>query len=560
MHIKKEHGYGNSNEQENNQNTIIINIWWWWYYWYGWYYYCHYDICLMGKIFTEDTFFLMCGFCLCSVVVLFLIFLYVFFISFVLKMKKNKFMVYYDSYYGGDGCFHSNVIKISVMMIIVTTQNGSNGSNRGYCMIFYYVFGKDKKLLQVMLIMVVHLKMILKGVQENKECNAGAVEKVTKKHELTRKPKMRVDTNRDQTGKEAFAVDLDASAEDVHNGSGDSYGASVQQINSFTDLTCMEISVLFDNECTTTCVFLITNNLLGFLHNTTLFVGAVDVENIIFDLFILMCVLLAMDNLRVVTKDRCKDLKKALKIYDWIFTVIFILDALLNEPQNISGPLTKGTRVKQNSTYPSMGSENGSNDNDIDNNTNHNIDDAEDEIRLCKNAHLKSWWNRLDFAIVIAAMLDLILPLGILLVLIVTLFLFLLDVLRVQLFGDTMDKPDDSLWYSMILMMQLFSADALRLVMGNTIVEQGDAVTKLALYIFQNICLEILIKRLSNQDNIQLMIDVLLALAAKKQSLYKKDEKTGITESNWMQNVYDKNVWDSKLRNMIHVSKNGNTK
>ena len=126
------------------------------------------------------------------------------------------------------------------------------------------------------------------------------------------------------------------------------------------------------------------------------------------------------------------------------------------------------------------------------------------------------------------------------LILIIVLFVFMFGVLGVQIFagkvyddlrldenGDLsgfllMTRPwrFDDLWYSMITFLQLFTADGWPSVMEDTVLatgSEGAAMVSIiaviiGLWLFKNMFLAILINRMGNQDNIQLMIDDLLIL------------------------------------------------
>eukprot|EP01083_Nonionella_stella_P095951 269516_1 len=135
------------------------------------------------------------------------------------------------------------------------------------------------------------------------------------------------------------------------------------------------------------------------------------------------------------------------------------------------------------------------------------------------------------------------------LVLIIILFIFMFGVLGVQLFAGLiypnlrltgflqMTRPwrFDTLWYSMITFLQLFTGDGWPSVMEDTVTATNEASALvpiisviIGLWLFKNMFLAILINRMGNQDNIQLMIDDLLILAREKQRIF--DEKTAIKE------------------------------
>eukprot|EP00484_Ammonia_sp_Unknown_P007624 CAMPEP_0197073220 /NCGR_PEP_ID=MMETSP1384-20130603/210494_1 /TAXON_ID=29189 /ORGANISM="Ammonia sp." /LENGTH=1825 /DNA_ID=CAMNT_0042512053 /DNA_START=142 /DNA_END=5619 /DNA_ORIENTATION=+ len=145
------------------------------------------------------------------------------------------------------------------------------------------------------------------------------------------------------------------------------------------------------------------------------------------------------------------------------------------------------------------------------------------------------------------------------LVLIIVLFVFMFGVLGVQLFAGTVypglrtidgsDDEDmlsgwllmtrpwrfDTLWYSMITYLQLLTADGWPSVMEDVVTSNGEAASIaiiiaviIGLWLFRNMFLAILINRMGNQDNIQLMIDDLLLLAREKQRIF--DEKNAIKE------------------------------
>lgn len=128
------------------------------------------------------------------------------------------------------------------------------------------------------------------------------------------------------------------------------------------------------------------------------------------------------------------------------------------------------------------------------------------------------------------------------LILILILFLFMFGVLGVQLFAGEifelktnsfyeMSRPwrFDTLLYSMITMLQIFSGDGWPRVMADTVNATHQTAVLLfvvcvliGVFIFKNFFLAILINRMNSQDNIQLMIDDLLMIARNKQRVFEE--------------------------------------
>ena len=390
-----------------------------------------------------------------------------------------------------------------------------------------------------------------------KEYNAGAVEKVNKKHELTRNQKMRVDTNRDQRGKEAFAVDLDALAEDVNNDTkvdlyneDDFKGETWQFSKRATEQKQLRRQMIEDmmlnfNKDLAFEVWLLAKPIKDeYLRKKPMFVKWLHwvAESSWFEAAIIFIIILNTIILAIHYPGMETSVEEALQALNYCFAVLFTIEMLIKLVG--LGPnrwfydkfnVFDGIIVIVSWIEIGLGDSSDA--------------DAILAFRALRVLRVLRLLHKIaSLRILLNSIIESFEPIFYLL-LIVILFLFMLGVLGVQLLGDTMEKPEtdfialthpwrfDNLWYSMIFMMQLFTADGWPLVMGDAVVGQGDAVAIvfvvcviLGLYIFKNMFLAILINRLSNQDNIQLMIDDLLALAAEKQALYKKDEKTGIKE------------------------------
>ncbi|ETO18456.1 calcium channel, voltage-dependent, L type, alpha 1C subunit isoform 8, partial [Reticulomyxa filosa] len=124
--------------------------------------------------------------------------------------------------------------------------------------------------------------------------------------------------------------------------------------------------------------------------------------------------------------------------------------------------------------------------------------------------------------ILLTAVIEAVEPIG-LLFLIIALFLFTFGVLGVQMFSSHVQdlKKDifskftrpwrfDTLWFSIVTFMQLFSGDGWMYVM--------------------NLCLAILINRMQNQDDVQLMLEDLVDEGRELWKKYSNDEEKGKAE------------------------------
>jgi len=156
------------------------------------------------------------------------------------------------------------------------------------------------------------------------------------------------------------------------------------------------------------------------------------------------------------------------------------------------------------------------------------------------------------------------------LVLIILLFVFMFGVLGVQLWAGKiypslrqdvngelsgfllMTRPwrFDTLWYSMVTFLQLFTGDGWPSVMEDVVRGSGGEASALVvimavvvgLWLFRNMFLAILINRMGSQDNIQLMIGDLLRMAREKQRIMVQEKE--------MIKAFEKDVREVRKKHM----------